>query len=212
MWMDALIEELITILACTGLTLVITLFVAGAVLPRRRIQVVAVLVFSMAVIGSVAGLAGGMSRVGVVGDIIPAALTFVGAASVYLFGIKVSRGLFASFAAASCALSLGLGYAAGAGKRTQADGFQSTLDFCQQIFGSTEHIADETAFLTQAEIFSDHCLAVFAADFARTAEPLSGEARFGRQEVQRQYERQLKENMARAVTSAAELVINDIGQ
>jgi hypothetical protein len=58
---------------------------------------------------------------GVVGDVIPAALALVGGVAAYLFGVDRSKGLVASFCAAAFALSLGIGYAAGAGNRCVTD-------------------------------------------------------------------------------------------
>ena len=52
-----------------------------------------ILVFTIALLGGVAGYAGGLSRVGVVGDIIPAALSLVGGVSIYIFGISKEKNI-----------------------------------------------------------------------------------------------------------------------
>ncbi len=207
MWFDALIDEALTLLACVSITMAVVLFIAGAALPARRVRMVAVLVLGMSVVGAVAGLAGGMSRVGVVGDIIPAALTLLGFSSLYLFGVKITRGLYASFAAAAFALALGLGYAAGAGKRAQADGFSDSLAFCEQAFGHPDIMTDDRAFLIQAQLFGINCMKIFAASFARTAEPRRTDdpnAVFDPDSVQSQYESNLLENLADAIDTAIE--------
>jgi hypothetical protein len=53
-------------------------------------MLVIVLLFGMAIIGSCAGLSGGMSRVGAVGSIIPAMFTLLGGVVIYLFGVDTT--------------------------------------------------------------------------------------------------------------------------
>ena len=66
---------------------------------------------ALALIGSAVGVAGGMSRIGVVGDIVPAVLGLLGVVAVYLFGIDRSKGVIASIGAVALAISFVSSYA-----------------------------------------------------------------------------------------------------
>lgn len=129
-----------------------------------------VLIFGLATLGAVAGIAGGSSRVGVVGDVIPAALALVGGVAAYLFGVDRSKGLVASFCAAAFALSLGTGYAAGAGNRSVTDNKAENLAFCRALYQEGNVWDDDRAFCRVATIFGEQCNWLIADSMSKIPE------------------------------------------
>jgi hypothetical protein len=55
-----------------------------------------VLIFAIAIVGSIVGFATGLSRTGVVGEVVPAVLVFFGGFSAYLFGVEAKKGALAA--------------------------------------------------------------------------------------------------------------------
>jgi len=53
-------------------------------------------VLAIAALGATAGLIGGLSRLGVAGQIVPAALSLVGGVTLYVFFVERERGVIAS--------------------------------------------------------------------------------------------------------------------
>lgn len=129
-----------------------------------------VLLFGLATLGAVSGVAGGGSRVGVVGDIIPAALGLAGGVSAYLFGVNQSKGLVASVCAAAFALALGFGYAAGAGNRSSSDVKEASVEFCRTLFSDSKTWADDKAFCRVVTSIGEECALLFADGFANIEE------------------------------------------
>lgn len=129
-----------------------------------------ILIFGLATLGAVAGVAGGSSRVGVVGDVIPAALALAGGVSAYLFGVDRSKGLVASFCAAAFALSLGLGYATGAGNRGVTENKAENLAFCRALFQKPDIWDDDRAFCRAATVFGEQCNWLFADSISQVPE------------------------------------------
>ena len=84
---------------------------------RRRMFSLAILFVCLGILGAAAGLAGGQSRVGVVGDIYSAAFVFMGGGAAYLFGIDASRGGIVALCCAVFGLSLFAGFHNGAVER-----------------------------------------------------------------------------------------------
>lgn len=107
------------------LPVAVLLIVAGLLFQRSSwrslLPAVGIIVISLSLTGVVAGYAGGISRVGVMGSLVPAVLSLLGGVVVYVFGIDQSRGQIASLA--TCALVAGffLGYDYGAQKRAPLD-------------------------------------------------------------------------------------------
>ncbi len=120
-------------------------------------RTVALLVGGVAFVGASAGYAGGLSRDGVVGDIVPAVLAIVGGASAYLFGAKEEPKLVAAPVAAALALSLILGYETGADKR---GGFEARLDIidrCLTAFSAPALLTEDSAFCRFPEGMGKMC-------------------------------------------------------
>lgn len=169
-WLQQLTRDLlplsVTVAVVSGLVLALTLpFTKGS-----RTNLV-VLVVGLAVLGAVAGYAGGTSRVGVVGDIIPAALALAGGVSVYLFGVDPSKGVIASICAVAFSLALGLGYAAGAGDRRAPETYSAWTEACRNAFMSPDILASDAASKRLVAYFGETCSAVLGNDIARLGEP-----------------------------------------
>jgi hypothetical protein len=128
--------------------------VAGFVLPfalaawwqRSAIREIAVILLALALIGACAGTAGGMSRVGAVGSIIPAFLGLLGALSIYLFGIDRSKGVIASFGAAAISVSLIVSYSLGSEYRNIGDDHRDIRSYCAKAYTDAKLLADLGAF------------------------------------------------------------------
>ena len=91
---------------------------------------------TLALTGVISGYAGGLSRVGVVGDLVPAILALLGGVVIHLFGVDPSRGLIASFATAALVAGFFLGYAHGANKRDVLDSVSDRKTFCREVFAT----------------------------------------------------------------------------
>ncbi|OIQ43070.1 MAG: hypothetical protein BM560_02520 [Roseobacter sp. MedPE-SWde] len=129
-----------------------------------------ILIFGLATLGAVAGVAGGTSRVGVVGDVIPAALALAGGVAAYLFGVDQTKGLVASFCAAAFALALGTGYATGAGNRAVADNKDENLEFCRSLYSQSNFWKDDRSFCRMATIFGEQCNWIIADSLSKVPE------------------------------------------
>lgn len=141
-WVDQLARDvpplLASIIVAAGVVVALSFFL---VRPEDRTRV-AVLVLGVAVIGAVAGFAGGTSRTGVVGEVIPAALALLGGGlAVYLFGVDLSKGTLASVCAGAFALALGLGYTMGAGTRGPSERYATWTEACRDVFMAHETLA-----------------------------------------------------------------------
>ncbi len=121
-------------------------FLASLVFQRDRWTTIAPLLLALALVGACAGIAGGLSRAPVVGDIIPAFLGLLGAVAVYLFGVDTSRGVMASFGAAALAVSLLMGYSAGAERRNTSEDHRNIRMHCVRAYTNAELLRNEVAF------------------------------------------------------------------
>lgn len=121
-------------------------FTLSAIWQKGATKEVGVILIALSLIGACAGTAGGMSRVGAAGSIIPAFLGLLGGLSIYLFGIDRSKGLIASLGAASIALSLIVSYTLGAKYRNIGDDHRDIRTFCAQAYTDADLLANEAAF------------------------------------------------------------------
>ncbi|SIQ43935.1 hypothetical protein SAMN05880590_104113 [Rhizobium sp. RU35A] len=169
-WLQSLTIDLPMIAASASLSSIVVFLLTLAFTQKGERSNILVLIVGLAVLGAVSGVAGGSSRVGVVGDVIPAALGLVGGVSAYLFGVDRSKGLVASVCAAAFALSLGLGYAAGAGSRTETEDKQARLDFCEKLLADAKVWADDRAFCRVVTVFGEECSWLLADGFSRVPE------------------------------------------
>lgn len=173
MIIDGLWGDLKLIGLAVGVTLLIVGLAAGAALQgKKEAYALYPILFGLSLIGAVAGIAGGTSRVGVVGDVVPAALALIGTVSIYVFGAQKAsdREPVVAFGAAAFALSLGLGYAVGAANRGQADAFLRSLTHCGAVFSNEDVLKDSDAFWRAATVWGDMCMEVWGTEHARTAD------------------------------------------
>lgn len=129
---------------------------------RRNILLAA----ALALLGSVAGVSGGISRESVVGDIIPAALTLAGGVSLYLFGVEKTRGLTASVCAVAFAVGLGVAYTGGAETRGRGDVERNFLAFCRERLGNVDLLKDNVAYCRFQSTFGETCAHYIAKEIA----------------------------------------------
>lgn len=175
-WVDQLGRDvpplLASIIVAAGVVLALSFFL---VRPEDRTRV-AVLVLGVAVIGAVAGFAGGTSRTGVVGEVIPAALALLGGGlAVYLFGVDLSKGTLASVCAGAFALALGLGYTMGAGTRGPSERYATWTEACRDVFMAHETLASDPATNRAIRFFGEPCKELLASDLARLFNPTDTE-------------------------------------
>ena len=150
----------VTLVLVCGLVSLSIWIAALALDAKNRKNKFRVLCVSMAVtiLGGVAGFAGGLSRVGVVGEIIPAALTFLGGLVVYLFGLKstdnssVNNGNVAVLVI-GFSMGLFLNYAGAAGYRDDSERKQRIVDICVKLFADPQ--------LYSSKLMADNAGAVF---------------------------------------------------
>lgn len=117
------------------------------------------LLTTLALVGASAGIAGGMSRTGVVGDIVPAFLGLLGAVAVYLFGVDRSKGVIASFGAVALSISLVSGYLFSTEYRvTHISDYREIRAICATAYSNAELLNHPSAFGTfKANNLGRHC-------------------------------------------------------
>jgi hypothetical protein len=91
------------------------------------------MLFTLALVGTIVGLATGLSRVGAVGNVVPAVLVFFGGLSAYLFGQDKDKGLVASL----CVVAFTVGFFAfitvGATMRDRSEARQALEGACLTV-------------------------------------------------------------------------------
>lgn len=132
-------------LLAISLGVIVPLTISLILRTEKRIEI-GIILLSLAVIGTCAGLSGGMSRTGAVGSIIPAFLSLLGGLSLYLFGIDRSKGLIASLGAISLAISLFVSYMLGSQFRNVGDDHRNIREHCALAYTNDELLGNETAF------------------------------------------------------------------
>lgn len=136
----ALWQSALTLLiSCFGVTIVLWLlswfFSDELTISKRHFLI---LMLSVSILGGVAGYAGGLSRVGVVGEIIPAALSLVGGVVVYVFGVNQSKGATVAVLVTAFALSLFVNYGVSAKLRQPGEKLQQRLEICTKLFADSQ--------------------------------------------------------------------------
>lgn len=121
-------------------------FIAVLTVQRENWRVIGLLLFALALVGACAGFSGGMSRAAAVGDVIPAFLGLLGAVGVYLFGVDQSRGIIASFGAASLSIALLVGYASGSQYRNTPEDHRDIRANCVRAYTDAKLLGNNEAF------------------------------------------------------------------
>lgn len=120
--------------------------VLALLLQKNSRKEIAIILIVLALIGACSGTAGGMSRVGAVGSIIPAFLGLLGGMSIYLFGVDRSKGLVASFGAASLSISLLVSYTLLSQYRNIGDDHRDIRSICAKAYTDHYLLSNEEAF------------------------------------------------------------------
>jgi uncharacterized membrane protein (UPF0136 family) len=113
---------------------------------RTKLREIATLLTALALVGACAGLAGGMSRTAAVGSIIPGFLGLLGGVAVYLFGADQSKGLIASYGAATLSIALLIGFMAGSRYRLAPEDHREIRTICAKAFTDGELLGNDKAF------------------------------------------------------------------
>lgn len=167
-WIDQLGRDIPPLLATIVISAGLVLALSFMLISKADRTKMVVLVLGVAVIGAVAGFAGGTSRVGVVGDVIPAALVLLGGGlALHLFGVDLSKGVIASVCASAFALALGLGYAMGSGQRGPTERYNTWTETCRETFASATILASDAATTRAVRFFGKPCAELLASDIAR---------------------------------------------
>ena len=127
---------------------------------RERNEIGAVLgaLFVMALFGGLVGFQGGNSRVGVVGDVIPAVVTLVAGVAAYLFGVSERKPgpmlfpLLGAFIA-----TLFMGYSMGSANRSAAADKELADEQCFNALTDPKILASEAAFARAQQVFGGVC-------------------------------------------------------
>ncbi|MDU8911247.1 hypothetical protein [Aestuariicoccus sp. MJ-SS9] len=173
MWFDDVIKEVVVLATSAGISFGICAFVAAAALDDYTRNRALPALFGLSIIGAAAGITGGLSRDGAVGEIIPAALALVGSVAAYVFGVEkdTGAGARAGFAAAAFALSLSFGYAAGAARRSPTEITASRVAACDALFANALVLADKVAFRRAVDVHGWHCAGFYAGQITDVADP-----------------------------------------
>jgi hypothetical protein len=141
----------------------------------RNVGLLSLLMLGVGVLGSAAGLAGGQSRTGVVGEIIPAAFVLIGGVSAYLFGVSPARAPVVALTTIGFAVTLFAGFHSGSWRRNYAEEERELRTVCIKAMTDGAFVAQTAAF---QRFWS-------AMDIGKTVEakPASGLAAQGKPQV-----------------------------
>ena len=121
-------------------------FVAVLIFQREGWKDSLPLLVALSLMGSCAGLAGGMSRDSAVEDIIPVFLGLVGAVAVYLFGLDRSRGVIASLGLTALTVALLISYASAAEQRNVSEDHRNLRAHCARAYTDAELLQNKVAY------------------------------------------------------------------
>ena len=127
---------------------------------EKSSAVLAAMILTVTLLGCMTGYAGGNSRTSVVGDVIPAVLTFFGGLVVYLFGVKSKMSPLTPFLVSAFVVSLFIGYGMGAKKRQLFEIREARKEVCIEVFSDPQVIGNELALQTAATLFGRRCKSV----------------------------------------------------
>ena len=122
-------------------------FIISLVVQKEKWKIIIVMLGALALVGSSAGIAGGISRTAAVGDIVPAFLGLLGGVSIYLFGVDSSKGLAASFGTAALSISLIASYTLASKFRHDASEDQRDIRaICAKAYTNADLLRNEQAY------------------------------------------------------------------
>ena len=118
------------------------------------------LFIALSLIGSFTGFAGGYSRDSVVGDIIPAALVFLGTAAIWQYTTENKKTRSACLGVIAFTLSLSASYTFAALKRDRPEQLSALETFCQKTFTDPEILGNGQALRLVSDKFGCECASV----------------------------------------------------
>ena len=125
-------------LSVIGSVLTLILFWVLAKKIPKDVLIHFLMIVSISTLGAIAGFSGGMSRVGVVGEIVPAALSLIGGLSLYMFGVQRVTNILLPISISIFAVTLLLGFSFGANNREKRQTFELLQERCLNLFMNHE--------------------------------------------------------------------------
>jgi len=176
---DYVSQDLIIVLQIIMYVLAATFFIlclfwAASKWVAKDLLIYFLMIIAISLVGSTAGFSGGMSRVGVVGEIVPAALSLIGGLSLYLFGVKEVKTLFLPISVSVFAVTLVVGFSAGANNREKRQTFELIQKHCLELFMAHD-LMDATKLQIAVKTHGKVCAPVFQATFATILTPSNKE-------------------------------------
>lgn len=110
--------------------------IIGLIVQPRAWRTLMVVLGALALLGAFAGVIGGLSRVAVVGSVLPAVFGLLGGVVIYLFGLEPEKGLMASLGASALAISITIGFISASKSRTKVDNFETLRAACLGVYTS----------------------------------------------------------------------------
>ncbi len=139
--------EIATRLGIAALVGAVISFMAALFVQKGNRRIIIVLLCALSLVGASAGIAGGMSRTGAVGAIVPAFLGLLGGVAIYLFGVDShSKGIIASLGAAALSISLVAGYSLAAQYRKNADDHKQLRSICAKAYTDADLLGNPKSF------------------------------------------------------------------
>lgn len=96
----------------------------------------------LAILGTAIGITGGLSRVGVVGELMAGVLGVLGAVVVWIFTEKQEKGVAVSLCAIAFTVSLFTGYIEAASRRAYPESYDFWRNKCVAIYTDKDTFAD----------------------------------------------------------------------
>jgi hypothetical protein len=141
-------------------TLVVWIGVVGFVPKNERMPLLCLLL-GISAIAATAGVTGGLSRDGAVGEVIAAALGLLGGVVVYVFGVDRSKGMIASICAFTFSLTLVVAYFEAAARRGAPESYAFWRERCIDKYIDKDVLGDDTAFVVMDQSIGELCAGIF---------------------------------------------------
>lgn len=143
----------------------IAIYVVGFSFVERGSRILTFLfIFGLAGLGATVGLLGGLSRVGVTGEIVAASLGLLGGVATYLFAVKPDRGAVVSICTLVFSMSLLVSYVQAANMRTQPERLSYWRDYCLTQFLIPETYGSEDLLQTLQATVGPICANVISSE------------------------------------------------
>lgn len=162
--------RLLTNFLAISLGLSICHFAIYAIFARGRskldLTLIAFHLVAMALLGVMTGYAGGNSRESVVGEVVPALLSFLGAGSLFYLGLKKVHDAAPSVLVSCLIISVFVGFSVGAKKRSLYEanhsGPSANQVLCEQVFANPRILSNTAAYDRAFEILGRRCADYFS--------------------------------------------------